>query len=194
MTSSDLHRILRASQRRPLSMTTETGRTQFPTYQTPPALTPSPSSMEETRSPTPPTASQLCPLETPASVCLLVRLVLSSLDDKFELFFSSVILSLTLFPVSIGGRALASGLTKMQAHEETIVSVDAKAAGKGKVTCSVTTPAGVELDMDVQENRDGTYDIYYTAPEPGKYVITIRFGGQHIPKSPFHVTVSTAGR
>uniref|UniRef100_A0A8C7QVN7 Calponin-homology (CH) domain-containing protein n=1 Tax=Oncorhynchus mykiss TaxID=8022 RepID=A0A8C7QVN7_ONCMY len=77
-------------------------------------------------------------------------------------------------------------------RQKTIVSVDAKAAGKGKVTCSVTTPAGVELDMDVQENRDGTYDIYYTAPEPGKYVITIRFGGQHIPKSPFHVTVSTA--
>uniref|UniRef100_A0A674D1T3 Filamin C n=1 Tax=Salmo trutta TaxID=8032 RepID=A0A674D1T3_SALTR len=76
-------------------------------------------------------------------------------------------------------------------RQKTIVSVDAKAAGKGKVTCSVTTPAGVELDMDVQENRDGTYDIYYTAPEPGKYVITIRFGGQHVPKSPFHVTVST---
>ncbi|KAJ8002627.1 hypothetical protein DPEC_G00160850 [Dallia pectoralis] len=92
--------------------------------------------------------------------------------------------------VSIGGHALTSGLTQMQAHEETIVSVDAKAAGKGKVTCSVTTPQGVELDMDVQENRDGTFDIYYTAPEPGKYVITIRFGGQHIPKSPFHVTAT----
>ncbi|XP_041746793.2 filamin-C-like [Coregonus clupeaformis] len=95
-----------------------------------------------------------------------------------------------LLTVSIGGHALASGLTKMQVHEEAIVSVDAKAAGKGKVTCSVTTPEGVELDMDVQENRDGTFDIYYTAPEPGKYVITIRFGGQHIPKSPFHVTAT----
>uniref|UniRef100_A0A8C7FJZ9 Filamin C n=1 Tax=Oncorhynchus kisutch TaxID=8019 RepID=A0A8C7FJZ9_ONCKI len=87
------------------------------------------------------------------------------------------------------GHALASGLTKMQVHEEAIISVDTKAAGKGKVTCSVMTPEGVELDMDVQENRDGTVDIYYTAPEPGKYVITIRFGGGHIPKSPFHVTV-----
>uniref|UniRef100_A0A674CK10 Filamin C n=1 Tax=Salmo trutta TaxID=8032 RepID=A0A674CK10_SALTR len=95
-----------------------------------------------------------------------------------------------LLTVSIGGHALASGLTKMQVHEEAIVSVDAKADGKGKVTCSVTTPEGVELDMDVQENRDGTFDIYYTAPEPGKYVITIRFGGQHIPKSPFHVTAT----
>lgn len=44
--------------------------------------------------------------------------------------------------------------------------------------------------MDVTENPDGTFDIYYTAPEPGKYVITIRFGGQHIPKSPFQVMVS----
>nr|XP_029490900.1 filamin-C-like [Oncorhynchus nerka] len=95
-----------------------------------------------------------------------------------------------LLTVSIGGHALASGLTKMQVHEEAIISVDTKAAGKGKVTCSVMTPEGVELDMGVQENRDGTFDIYYTAPEPGKYVITIRFGGQHIPKSPFHVTAT----
>uniref|UniRef100_A0A8C8G365 Calponin-homology (CH) domain-containing protein n=1 Tax=Oncorhynchus tshawytscha TaxID=74940 RepID=A0A8C8G365_ONCTS len=94
-----------------------------------------------------------------------------------------------LLTVFIGGHALASGLTKMQVNEEAIISVDTKAAGKGKVTCSVMTPEGVELDMDVQENRDGTVDIYYTAPEPGKYVITIRFGGGHIPKSPFHVTV-----
>lgn len=68
--------------------------------------------------------------------------------------------------------------------------MDAKAAGKGKVTCKVSTPDGAELDVDVVENSDGTFDIYYTAPEPGKYIITIRFGGEHIPNSPFHVVVS----
>lgn len=68
--------------------------------------------------------------------------------------------------------------------------MDAKAAGKGKVTCKVSAPDGTELDMDVVENSDGTFDIYYTAPEPGKYVITIRFGGQLIPNSPFNVVVS----
>lgn len=72
-----------------------------------------------------------------------------------------------------------------------MVSVDAKAAGKGKVTCKVLTPDGAELDVDVVENLDGTFDIYYTAPEPGKYVITIRFGGQHVPNSPFHVQVNS---
>ncbi|MGH0139312.1 UNVERIFIED_CONTAM: hypothetical protein FKN15_025142 [Acipenser sinensis] len=75
----------------------------------------------------------------------------------------------------------------IQIGEETVITVDAKAAGKGKVTCKVSTPDGAELDVDVVENADGTFDIYYTAPEPGKYVITIRFGGEHIPNSPFHV-------
>lgn len=71
--------------------------------------------------------------------------------------------------------------------------MDAKAAGKGKVTCKVSTPDGAELDVDVVENTDGTFDIYYTAPEPGKYVITIRFGGENIPNSPFHVVVRRTG-
>ncbi|KAM7367447.1 hypothetical protein PAMP_015347 [Pampus punctatissimus] len=78
----------------------------------------------------------------------------------------------------------------IQIGEETVITVDAKAAGKGKVTCKVSTPDGAELDVDVVENADGTFDIYYTAPEPGKYIITIRFGGEHIPNSPFHVVVS----
>uniref|UniRef100_A0A8C9T9J7 Filamin C n=1 Tax=Scleropages formosus TaxID=113540 RepID=A0A8C9T9J7_SCLFO len=83
---------------------------------------------------------------------------------------------------------LGAGLgPTIQIGEETVITVDAKAAGKGKVTCKVSTPDGAELDVDVVENSDGTFDIYYTAPEPGKYVITIRFGGEHIPNSPFHV-------
>ncbi|XP_056338632.1 filamin-C isoform X2 [Oenanthe melanoleuca] len=75
----------------------------------------------------------------------------------------------------------------IQIGEETVITVDAKAAGQGKVTCKVSTPDGAELDVDVVENHDGTFDIFYTAPEPGKYVITIRFGGEHVPNSPFHV-------
>ncbi|CAB1413283.1 unnamed protein product [Pleuronectes platessa] len=93
--------------------------------------------------------------------------------------------------VSIGGHGLESGIgPAIQIGEETVITVDAKAAGKGKVTCKVSTPDGAELDVDVVENADGTFDIYYTAPEPGKYVITIRFGGEHIPNSPFHVVAT----
>lgn len=92
--------------------------------------------------------------------------------------------------ILIPSLSLTANLQKLQTSEDTVITVDAKAAGKGKVTCKVQTPQGMELDMDVVENHDGTFDIYYTAPEPGKYVITIRFGGQNIPKSPFHVVVS----
>ncbi|KAJ3612558.1 hypothetical protein NHX12_020829 [Muraenolepis orangiensis] len=96
-----------------------------------------------------------------------------------------------LLTVSIGGHGLGSGLgPTIQIGEETVITVDAKAAGQGKVTCRVSTPDGDELDVDVVENADGTFDIYYTAPEPGKYVITIRFGGENIPNSPFHVVAS----
>ncbi|XP_071657326.1 filamin-A isoform X2 [Patagioenas fasciata] len=81
----------------------------------------------------------------------------------------------------------------IQLGEETVITVDAKAAGKGKVTCSVCTPDGSEVDVDVAENPDGTFDIFYTAPQPGKYVICVRFGGEHIPNSPFQVLVSRGG-
>ncbi|XP_072567273.1 filamin-C-like [Paramormyrops kingsleyae] len=93
--------------------------------------------------------------------------------------------------VSIGGHGLGTGLgSTIVLRDETVITVDAKAAGKGKVTCKLSAPDGSELDMDVVENSDGTFDIYYTAPEPGKYVITIRFGGQLIPNSPFNVVAT----
>uniref|UniRef100_A0A8C7I1H6 Filamin C n=1 Tax=Oncorhynchus kisutch TaxID=8019 RepID=A0A8C7I1H6_ONCKI len=94
-------------------------------------------------------------------------------------------------PTGDASKCLVTGLgPTIQIGEETVITVDAKAAGKGKVTCKVSTPDGAELDVDVVENSDGTFDIYYTAPEPGKYVITIRFGGEHIPNSPFHVVAT----
>uniref|UniRef100_UPI00358E6021 filamin-C-like isoform X2 n=1 Tax=Myxine glutinosa TaxID=7769 RepID=UPI00358E6021 len=80
----------------------------------------------------------------------------------------------------------------IQIGEQTVITVDAKAAGKGKVTCRVCTPDGAELDVDVTENPDGTFDIFFTAQEPGPYILAVRFGGELVPNSPFHVTASDA--
>ncbi|XP_063113409.1 filamin-B isoform X5 [Cavia porcellus] len=71
--------------------------------------------------------------------------------------------------------------------EEVGFVVDAKTAGKGKVTCTILTPDGTEAEADVIENEDGTYDIFYTAAKPGTYIIYVRFGGVDIPNSPFTV-------
>ena len=73
--------------------------------------------------------------------------------------------------------------------ERTLLAVDARAAGPGKVTCSVLSPDGAEVDVDVAENPDGTFHVSYTAPEPGSYGLTVRFGGQHVPNSPFRIVV-----
>ncbi|XP_059185463.1 LOW QUALITY PROTEIN: filamin-B [Centropristis striata] len=71
--------------------------------------------------------------------------------------------------------------------EELGLVVNAKAAGKGKVSCVVVQPDGSEVEAEVMENEDGTFDIFYTAPAPGNYVIYVRFGGENIPRSPFKV-------
>ncbi|XP_075880927.1 filamin B a isoform X2 [Nelusetta ayraudi] len=75
--------------------------------------------------------------------------------------------------------------------EELGLQVNAKGAGKGKVSCVVVQPDGSEVEAEVVENDDGTFDIFYTAPEPGSYVIYVRFGGENIPRSPFKVTVTS---
>ncbi|XP_051967093.1 filamin-B-like isoform X2 [Xyrauchen texanus] len=74
--------------------------------------------------------------------------------------------------------------------EEVGFVVNTKGAGKGKVSCVVVTPDGTEVEADVIENEDGTFDIFYTAPKPGTYVIYVRFGGENIPRSPFTVMVT----
>lgn len=118
------------------------------------------------------------------TACVSIRGIFHICDAWLTYYNSCIYANLHLYSLP-----LTANLQKLQTSEDTVITVDAKAAGKGKVTCKVQTPQGMELDMDVVENRDGTFDIYYTAPEPGKYVITIRFGGQNIPKSPFHVVV-----
>ncbi|XP_026077533.1 filamin-B-like isoform X2 [Carassius auratus] len=77
--------------------------------------------------------------------------------------------------------------------EEVGFVVNTKGAGKGKVSCTILTPDGTEVQAEVIENEDGTFDIFYTAPKPGTYVIYVRFGGENIPKSPFKVTVTEGG-
>ncbi|KAK1799532.1 hypothetical protein P4O66_000414 [Electrophorus voltai] len=68
--------------------------------------------------------------------------------------------------------------------------VNTKGAGKGKVSCIIVTPDGTEVEADVIENEDGTFDIFYMAAMPGTYLIYVRFGGENVPRSPFKVIVT----
>ncbi|XP_048403876.2 filamin-B isoform X1 [Stegostoma tigrinum] len=78
----------------------------------------------------------------------------------------------------------------VQLGDELGMKVDAKAAGKGKVTCTICTPDGTEVEADVIANDDGTYNIFYTAPEKGTYIVYVRFGGVDVANSPFSVVAT----
>lgn len=54
---------------------------------------------------------------------------------------------------------------------------------------SVTNPSGAHTDTLVTDNEDGSYSVSYTPFEEGIHDLAVKFGGDHIPGSPFKVDV-----
>lgn len=67
------------------------------------------------------------------------------------------------------------------------LTVDARDAGDGAVTCKITSKAGKEIvDIDVIE-KDGFFDVFYALNDPGEYDINMKFGGKDIPNGSFSI-------
>ena len=65
--------------------------------------------------------------------------------------------------------AKGSGLgPSVTVEAEAMVNVDCNAAGPGKLTAAVRGPHGEEIEADVFENSDASYDVFYTAMEEGE--------------------------
>lgn len=47
------------------------------------------------------------------------------------------------------------------------------------------------VDIDIEDNGDGTVNIYYTVADAGDYTLSIKFGGQPVPDGFYTFTVST---
>ena len=52
---------------------------------------------------------------------------------------------------------------------------------------TVDNPSGAHTDTLVTDNDDGTYSVSYTPFEEGIHTLSVKFGGDHIPGSPFKV-------
>ncbi|CAF1678100.1 unnamed protein product, partial [Adineta ricciae] len=78
--------------------------------------------------------------------------------------------------------------SSVQVGEEYTITVDTHDAGPGAVTCRIRSTAGSDLDIDIVDNEDGTFNVYYTPHNPGNYVVKIKFGGQDVPGGDFIVT------
>ncbi|KAK0169999.1 hypothetical protein PV328_010615 [Microctonus aethiopoides] len=75
--------------------------------------------------------------------------------------------------------------------EEYCITVDTENAGRGAVTCRIRSTSGSEVvDIDIEDNGDGTVSIYYTVADAGDYTLAIKFGGQPVPNGVYTFTAS----
>lgn len=73
--------------------------------------------------------------------------------------------------------------------EEIKTFIDTRRAGPGELTAICTGPQKVAF-CELLDRGDGTFVLYIKPQEPGRQFLTIKYGGQHIPKSPFCIKVS----
>lgn len=78
----------------------------------------------------------------------------------------------------------------IQIGESYTITVDTRDAGQGNVTCHIRSANGNDLDIDIEDNNDGLFNIFYTPHNPGNYTIKIKFGGQDVPNGDVVVMVS----
>ncbi|XP_042868221.1 filamin-A-like isoform X2 [Penaeus japonicus] len=75
--------------------------------------------------------------------------------------------------------------------EEYCITVNAKNAGTGAVTCRIRSTSGSDLDIDIEDNGDGTFSIYYTVKDAGEYTLSVKFGGQPVPDGFYSFTAQS---
>jgi len=69
--------------------------------------------------------------------------------------------------------------------------VDTVGAGGGELTVKIRGPKGAfRVEMQRQSQKDRTIQCRYDPSEPGDYFIQIKWSGEHVPGSPFHVHIA----
>jgi filamin len=73
--------------------------------------------------------------------------------------------------------------------EEIKTFIDTRKAGPGELTALCTGPQRVAF-CELLDRGDGTFVLYIKPQESGRHFLTINYGGQQIPRSPFSFKVS----
>lgn len=87
---------------------------------------------------------------------------------------------------------ITEGITHaLNIGEEYCITVNAKNAGNGAVTCRIRSTSGSDLDIDIEDNGDGTFSIFYTVKDAGEYTLSVKFGGQPVPEGFYSFTAQS---
>lgn len=61
------------------------------------------------------------------------------------------------------------------------------------MTAQVTSPGGKVLDAEIVEGENSTYSVGFVPKETGSHTVSVKYGGHHVPGSPFLFTVGPLG-
>ncbi len=94
-------------------------------------------------------------------------------------------------PALDAGKVIVSGpgLERAKAGEVATFTVDCRRAGEAELTIEIVSDSGAQAEVCIQKNSDGTFSVTYTPLFHGIHTITIKYGGQQVPKSPIRVQV-----
>ncbi|XP_022254060.1 filamin-B-like isoform X2 [Limulus polyphemus] len=81
------------------------------------------------------------------------------------------------------------GLREGTVGKEIKAFIDARKAGPGELTAQCLGPFKAAY-CELCDHRDGTFSLYLRPQEGGRHVLTIKYGGSHVPGSPFSVSIA----
>ncbi|XP_034327974.2 filamin-A isoform X1 [Magallana gigas] len=92
----------------------------------------------------------------------------------------------TFYPqkVSVSGEGLRGGILGRPMD----VAIDTRRAGPGELTAFCMGPSKASY-CELKDNHDGTFVLKVKAQEPGRHVLQIKYGGEHVNGSPFQLKV-----
>ena len=118
---------------------------------------------------------------------LLIKKINAYTYNEYDIYH---IINKTMQFQSKGNASVTAVLFLLPLGKPAEFKVFTKGAGvKGSVQVTCIDESGAEADCKVKDNDDGTFTITYVPKNPGKYVITIKFMDEEIPKSPIKVTI-----
>ncbi|XP_061194598.1 filamin-A-like isoform X4 [Saccostrea echinata] len=93
----------------------------------------------------------------------------------------------TFYPnkVNVSGEGLRGGILGRSMD----VAIDTRKAGPGELTAYCMGPSKASY-CELQDNHDGTFILKIKPHEPGKHVLQVKYGGEHVNGSPFVLKVN----
>ncbi|XP_064632240.1 filamin-A-like isoform X7 [Lineus longissimus] len=85
-------------------------------------------------------------------------------------------------------KAYGPGLEGGNTNIPQVFTVETRGAGQGGLGLAIEGPS--EAKMTCRDNRDGSCAVEYHPTKPGDYDISVKFADEHIPGSPFHVSIT----